>query len=207
MHTQTIARTFARRLRKARLNTNLSQTSLGQRVGTGQDSISHYEQGQSLPSVPTLVRLARALGVDIGYFFTDISAVGLSDQQRDALALAATLSPSALEYTTVFVEHMAAVQGQHVFLEGEAFDTTARLRLLIRDMEELEYELTRGKVSTSDALMKSLIVFTALALVGMEMDVHPIRAADLARHITRKASTLLEIGITGITCGLSANTS
>jgi hypothetical protein len=58
-------------------------------------------------------------------------------------------------------------------------------------MARLEYGLTRGKVSTSHALIKPLIVFIVLALV--KMDVHPIRAAGLACHIIRKAPTLLAV--------------
>ena len=45
---------FARRLRQAREAANLTQETLSDRAQIGQGMISRYEQGRSLPSLPTL---------------------------------------------------------------------------------------------------------------------------------------------------------
>lgn len=53
------------RLRTARLQAGLSQTKLAERSGIQKPTLSRYENGHVLPSIPSLQRLARSLGVDL----------------------------------------------------------------------------------------------------------------------------------------------
>lgn len=54
---------IAKRLRDARLLRKLSQSELANRSGFEPSAISHFENGQRLPSAPNLIRLCRALAV------------------------------------------------------------------------------------------------------------------------------------------------
>ena len=60
--------------KKARLTCvelDLTQTQLAQRINTQQKSISHYETGASLPSLKTLVKIAKVLKKPAGYFLDE----------------------------------------------------------------------------------------------------------------------------------------
>ena len=52
-----------KKLRTLRDARKLSQLSLAKRAGVSVDSIRGYEQGRSMPTLRTLQKLARALGV------------------------------------------------------------------------------------------------------------------------------------------------
>lgn len=58
-----------RRLREVR---GLSQRELAERVGTTQSAIARLEAGNISPSLPTLDRIADALGVELTVSFTDL---------------------------------------------------------------------------------------------------------------------------------------
>jgi DNA-binding XRE family transcriptional regulator len=58
-----------RRLREAR---NLSQRELAELVGTTQSAIARLEAGNISPSLPTLDRIAHALGAQLTVTFTDL---------------------------------------------------------------------------------------------------------------------------------------
>jgi transcriptional regulator with XRE-family HTH domain len=188
---------FGRRLRQARLTANLTQDVLSARSQVGQDMISRYEKGHSLPSLPTLCRLAHELGVPITYFFPDEQTGALSDEQRDALHLLDTLSPLALDYVVIFVRHVAIMQHQRRFLESEAFgedsDQQARLtRLMARDLRELEDKLARQPGSSPHASVQTLVAFTALAILGMELQVDTSATTRTARRVTRQLREVQE---------------
>lgn len=67
------ARTFGRRLRETRLKAGLSQSDLEEISGIPKARLSRYENGHVAPSIQTLARLAKALGV---------SEASLLDEQR-----------------------------------------------------------------------------------------------------------------------------
>ena len=52
---------FPNRIRRYRLQHGLTQRSLAEQLGQRRASISAWERGQHLPTVPNLFRLARAL--------------------------------------------------------------------------------------------------------------------------------------------------
>jgi transcriptional regulator with XRE-family HTH domain len=194
---QELSAYFGRRLRQARLTANLTQHVLSERSQVGQDMISRYEKGHSLPSLPTLCRLAHELAVPITYFFPDDRLGTLNDDQRDALHMLDTLSPLALDYVVIFVQHVAIMQHQRRFLESDAFgedsDQQARLtRLMTRDLRELEDELARQRSGSPHASVQTLVAFTALALLGMELQVDTTVTNRLSRRVTRQLREVQE---------------
>lgn len=52
---------FPNHIREYRLRAGLTQKSLGELVGKGRSIISAWERGRSLPTLPNVFRLARAL--------------------------------------------------------------------------------------------------------------------------------------------------
>lgn len=188
---------FGRRLRQARLTANLTQDALSAQSQVGQDMISRYEKGHSLPSLPTLCRMAAVLEVPITYFFPDDRLGKLTDEQQDALHLLDTLSPLALDYVVIFVQHVAIMQHQRRFLESDAFgddtDEQARLtRLMTRDLRELEDELARQRTGSPHASVQTLVAFTALALLGMELQVDISATHRTVRRVTRQLGEVQE---------------
>lgn len=53
------------RLRKLREQMGFTQTDLGAKAGIAAASVSHFETGQRLPSLESLMKLADALGVSV----------------------------------------------------------------------------------------------------------------------------------------------
>ncbi|MBI3864172.1 MAG: helix-turn-helix transcriptional regulator [Planctomycetia bacterium] len=56
---------FRESLKKLREIRNLTQSELGERAGIAAAAVSHFETGQRVPSLDSLVRLADALGVSV----------------------------------------------------------------------------------------------------------------------------------------------
>ena len=54
-----------------RTEPDLTQTQLAQRINSKQKSISRYETGASLPSLKTLIKIAKALKKRAGYFLDE----------------------------------------------------------------------------------------------------------------------------------------
>lgn len=52
-------------IKKKRLEQNLSQKALAEKINTNQTNISRYENGQREPSIKTAQALAKALGCTI----------------------------------------------------------------------------------------------------------------------------------------------
>ena len=59
---------FGSRLRQLREAAGLTQEQLGERAGMQYQSIAKYERGAVEPTWPNVVKLAEALGVDVGAF-------------------------------------------------------------------------------------------------------------------------------------------
>jgi len=62
---------FGKNINLARIELDLTQTQLAQRINSKQKSISRYETGASLPSIKTLVKIAKALKKPAGYFLEE----------------------------------------------------------------------------------------------------------------------------------------
>ena len=196
MDTHTLLHHFGRRVRRARLDANLSQIELGRRLGVGQDTISHYEQGHSMPACVMVLRLSEVLGVHVTYFFPDDPVGDFSAAQREALALLSSLSPVALEYVINFVKHMAQAQQRRRFLTEEVFshpDAQTRLGMILkRDLRRLETTLTQYVGESQRASLQLLVGFTALALVAMELQKGEVETEDIVHRVARNGLRLTE---------------
>jgi len=64
-------RKSGKKIKLARVELDFTQTQLAQRITTQQKSISRYETGASLPSIKTLVKIAKVLKKGAGYFLDE----------------------------------------------------------------------------------------------------------------------------------------
>ena len=62
---------LGKRIKVARVECDLTQTKLANKIKAKQKSISRYETGASLPSIETLVKLAKTLKKPAGYFLDE----------------------------------------------------------------------------------------------------------------------------------------
>ena len=62
---------LGKRIKLAHVELDLTQTQLAQKINAEQKSISRYETGASLPSIKTLVKIAKVLKKPAGYFLDD----------------------------------------------------------------------------------------------------------------------------------------
>ena len=63
---------IGRRIRAARLALNLTQEKLSEQVDVSASFIGHIERAEKVPSVETMVRLARALNVSLDYMICGV---------------------------------------------------------------------------------------------------------------------------------------
>jgi transcriptional regulator with XRE-family HTH domain len=67
-----IDRYVGSRIRARRLGLRMSQTKLGEAIGVTFQQIQKYENGTNRVGSSNLFKIAKALGVDVGYFFQDM---------------------------------------------------------------------------------------------------------------------------------------
>ena len=60
---------FGKKIKLARVECDLTQDILAQKINTKQKNISRYETGASMPSIDTLIKISEVLKKKIGYFF------------------------------------------------------------------------------------------------------------------------------------------
>ena len=59
---------LGKKIKLARVEMDLNQTQLAKKIGAKQKSISRYETGTSMPTIETLVKIAKILKKPAGYF-------------------------------------------------------------------------------------------------------------------------------------------
>lgn len=59
---------LGKKIKLSRVELDLNQTELAEKIGAKQKSISRYENGLSMPSIETLVKIAKVLDKPAGYF-------------------------------------------------------------------------------------------------------------------------------------------
>jgi len=64
-------KTLGKKIKLARVELDLTQTELAQKIGAKQKSISRYETGKSVPKIVTLTKLAKILRKSTSYFLGD----------------------------------------------------------------------------------------------------------------------------------------
>jgi DNA-binding XRE family transcriptional regulator len=65
------AKKLGKKIKLARIELDLNQTQLAQKIKAKQKSISRYETGVTLPAIKTLVKIAKVLKKPVGYFFNE----------------------------------------------------------------------------------------------------------------------------------------
>jgi transcriptional regulator with XRE-family HTH domain len=65
------AKKLGKRIKLARVELDLNQTQLANKINAKQKSISRYETGASMPSIATLVKIAKVLKKPAGYFLEE----------------------------------------------------------------------------------------------------------------------------------------
>jgi len=65
------AKKLGKKIKLARVEADLTQEQLAQKINTLQKSISRYETGASMPTIETLVKIAKALNKAVGYFLDE----------------------------------------------------------------------------------------------------------------------------------------
>ena len=63
---------FRDKLRRLRKKAGLSQSGLSKKAGVPLRSVQNWEQGQRKPRIDVLLRLARALGVQVETLIADV---------------------------------------------------------------------------------------------------------------------------------------
>ncbi len=66
-----IRKKLGKKIKLARVERDLTQTQLAQKINAKQKSISRYETGASLPSIETLIKIAKVLKKPAGYFLDE----------------------------------------------------------------------------------------------------------------------------------------
>ncbi len=65
------AKKLGKKIKIARIELDMNQTDLADKIKAKQKSISRYETGLSMPSIETLIKIAKALKKTVGYFLED----------------------------------------------------------------------------------------------------------------------------------------
>jgi len=65
------AKKLGKKIKVARVELDLNQTELAAKIKAKQKSISRYENGLSMPSIETLVKIAKALKKSTSYFLEE----------------------------------------------------------------------------------------------------------------------------------------
>jgi transcriptional regulator with XRE-family HTH domain len=187
---------FSKRLRAARRIARLSQDELAKRLEVGQDTISHYEQAHYMPNLLTVFQLSQVLGVDVRYFFPEDKFSAFTDEEQETLALLSALSPMALQYILSFVRYFADCQQRRRFLTEEVFSVQdPQLRFLMfleRDLHYLEQTLPHHSQKTC-APIHTLVGFTSILLMGLELEKTDVQTEDLVRRIAASGNRLVAL--------------
>ena len=65
------AKKLGKKIKLARVELDMNQTEFANKIGAKQKSISRYETGLSIPSIATLVKVAKVLKKSAGYFLEE----------------------------------------------------------------------------------------------------------------------------------------
>lgn len=65
------AKKIGKKIKIARIELDLTQADLAEKIGAKQKSISRYETGLSMPSIETLVKILKILKKPAGHFLED----------------------------------------------------------------------------------------------------------------------------------------
>lgn len=133
------------RLKIARRIAGLSQQALAEEVGVSKMAISKYERGQVIPGSAMLLRLARALGIKIEFFFRPITVTLTSPSFRCRASLPKKQREAILRQTQEWLERYLEVES--FFNELPSFTLPPDLDRRVASLDEVErvaLDLRRG---------------------------------------------------------------
>lgn len=76
-------KTFAEKVKEARISLGLTQRQLSQEVGASLRSVQSYERGEKTPRTITMAKLAKALNVSVKYLTDDECDDPVADIEKD----------------------------------------------------------------------------------------------------------------------------
>jgi len=59
---------FGKRIKIARVERDLNQTDFAKKIGANQKSVSRYENGQTVPTLETMAKIAKVLNRSVDSF-------------------------------------------------------------------------------------------------------------------------------------------
>ena len=102
---QALARAIGKVVRRSRDGLGWSQADLAEQVETSVEFVSMLERGARMPSVPTLVRLAKALRVSVDELVG--WERGTRSEHESLLALVQAVPPAALPFVSRMLRGVA----------------------------------------------------------------------------------------------------
>lgn len=91
-----------RRVAARRKEVDMSQQALGRELGVSFQQIQKYEKGASRISAGRLFQVAKALGVTIGYFYSEALARAPGMAEEEGASPAPPMSPQVRELLDIF---------------------------------------------------------------------------------------------------------
>lgn len=147
-----------KRIRQARKNAGLTQQQLAAYVNIGQDTLSHYEQGHVLPTLIVLAQIASALAIDVHALIPNTYERCWETQHYALLFNLNKLSPLTLRYCHGLIHQLTEPC-------GESPSPEQHLNKLFDLYDLLEHDLRQHHMA-----LDTLVTFTSMALMGMEME-------------------------------------
>lgn len=181
-----IPKLFGHRLRLARTRASLSQAGLAERLGVGQDTISHYEKGRSQPNIVMTYHLAKILAVDVNYFFQlDPPVV-----DADTFALMPSLPTTSYQYIVQFIEQAARNQQLHQYFQREFQRDTQQCikQALEREVRDLESLKLKNK---HDILCQGMAHFSLILVYLAQLERSAV-SDDLLKRIWKQGKRFMQ---------------
>lgn len=104
----TVSAAVGQRIRRCRLERNLTQTELARQIGIQQSDLSRMEQGEYRVPLDTLFKILRTFEVSFGEFFGDLSQGRLTERESTLLQSFRSLSRAAQQEVLDYVEFKLA---------------------------------------------------------------------------------------------------
>ena len=156
---------FGERLHTVRVASEYSQKQLASMSGVGQDTISNYEQGKTVPKLNQVAALAEALDVPVAYFFCDANYENCIEQLRRLLPLIVTMNPLTQIFLQELIQHITRLHARRNFLAQRLSDDPERMR---RVLEQEVADLQATSSTPSPLTIQLLVMYTTRALLGID---------------------------------------
>ena len=100
------------RIRRHRLERNLTQTELARQIGIQQSDLSRMEKGEYRVSLDVLFRILQAFEMSLGEFFGDLAQQHLTSREAMLLESFRSLSRQGQQEVLDFVEFKRSKEGE-----------------------------------------------------------------------------------------------